>query len=143
MLMKCLSKKPVFLTAILTVCLLTQTGCANSRNAHKFDGLWLTDGYSQLIDIKGDTLSRYELSTVSCIFSINAFRMNNPGGNYVRFVGKGNTGDTGSQDAFRFTAGNNPSESWMLVEGAPLRSSTLNASVRPPCFTFCPDASRN
>ena len=32
-----------------------------------FDGLWLTDGYGELIEVQGDNLRAYEITTLSCI----------------------------------------------------------------------------
>jgi len=38
------------------------------------DGLWLTDGYGDLVEFQGDSLRGYEITTLSCIASAQATR---------------------------------------------------------------------
>jgi hypothetical protein len=38
------------------------------------DGLWLTDGYGDLVEFQGDNLRGYEITTLSCIASAKATR---------------------------------------------------------------------
>jgi len=42
--------------------------------AESLDGLWLTDGYGQLIEFQGDNLRAYEITTLSCIPASKATR---------------------------------------------------------------------
>ena len=42
--------------------------------AESLDGQWLTDGYGGFIELQGDTLRRYEITTLSCIALAKATR---------------------------------------------------------------------
>ena len=47
-----------------------QTG----SSTESLDGQWLTDGYGGFIELQGDTLRRYEITTLSCIALAKATR---------------------------------------------------------------------
>jgi len=55
--------------------LLTISASAQIQQAaESLDGLWLTDGYGQLIEFQGDNLRAYEITTLSCIPASKATR---------------------------------------------------------------------
>jgi C-terminal processing protease CtpA/Prc len=55
--------------------LLPPSAKAQTRSAaESLDGQWLTDGYGGFIELQGDTLRRYEITTLSCIASPKASR---------------------------------------------------------------------
>jgi len=48
--------------------LLPSSASAQTRSAaESLDGQWITDGYGGFIELQGDTLRRYEITTLSCI----------------------------------------------------------------------------
>jgi hypothetical protein len=73
---------------------------AHAQNASGFtiDGLWLTDGYGELIDIKRNSLQIYEVTGVSCIAAGTAKRR--PGTRTGEIVFEG-----GSTGMLRLTPG--------------------------------------
>jgi Peptidase family S41 len=44
------------------------------RATESLDGRWLTDGYGELVEIQGDNLRTYEITTISCIPAARATR---------------------------------------------------------------------
>ncbi|MBA0086757.1 MAG: hypothetical protein HRJ53_17390, partial [Acidobacteria bacterium Pan2503] len=49
-------------------------GAQVQRATESFDGLWLTDGYGELIEVQGDNLRAYEITTLSCLPAAKATR---------------------------------------------------------------------
>jgi hypothetical protein len=83
----------VTLILVLTAMILGGSASAQIRpKAQSLDGLWLTDGYRELIEIQGNHLRIYEITDVSCISAIDEIRT--PGGesaNEIVFSGNGDT----------------------------------------------------
>ena len=75
------------------------------------DGLWLTDGYGELIDFQGDKLRTYQTTTLSCIASENATRKPNTGAaNEMVFAN--------DDDTFRILPGTSADTRWFHEDGS-------------------------
>src|SRR5438445_13784338 len=55
--------------------------------AQSLDGLWLTDGYGQLIEVHGDELHWLEITQVSCVPAVKAPRQRGAGAHDEVVVG--------------------------------------------------------
>ena len=75
------------------------------------DGLWLTDAYGELVEIKGNDLRVYEITTLSCIPSEKASRKTEAGTAHEIVFGA--DGDT-----FRIVPGPSQDTLWFHVDGA-------------------------
>jgi Peptidase family S41/Tricorn protease C1 domain len=65
----------IFLAVLLGGSTLAQTPPIRQS----LDGLWLTDGYGELIEIQGDNLRTYEVTSVSCLPASQATRVGSAG----------------------------------------------------------------
>src|ERR1051326_7008970 len=75
------------------------------------DGLWLTDGYGELVEIKGNELRVYEIATLSCLPSEKASRKIEAGtADEIVFASDDNT--------FRIASGPSQDTLWFHVDGA-------------------------
>ena len=57
----------IILVAFALFLLPSSAGAQTRFAAESLDGQWLTDGYGGFIELQGDTLRRYEITTLSCI----------------------------------------------------------------------------
>jgi Peptidase family S41 len=95
------------------------------------DGVWRTDGYGLLTDIRGDTLRRYEVTAVSCIQAGTATRRN-VRGDTIRFASAAVNSDLGgAEDAFDITPGPQANARWIAVDGAISRIGMLRSDSLP------------
>lgn len=86
-------------------------GAQNHRTAPSLDGLWLTDGYGELVEIKGNDLRIYEITTLSCIPSEKASRKTEAAAaNEIVFAADG--------DTFRIVPGPSHDTLWFHVDGS-------------------------
>jgi hypothetical protein len=75
------------------------------------DGLWVTAGYGELVEIKGNDLRVYEITTLSCIASEKASRKTGAGtADEIVFAADG--------DRFRIVPGPSQDTLWFHVDGA-------------------------
>jgi len=75
------------------------------------DGLWVTAGYGELVEIKGNDLRVYEITTLSCIPSEKASRKTEAGiADEIVFAADG--------DTFRIAPGPSQDTVWFHVDGA-------------------------
>src|ERR1700693_1542816 len=75
------------------------------------DGQWLTDGYGELIEIQGDDLRSYEITTLSCISAGKATRKTGVGtSNEIVFAGE--------DDTLRISAGPSLDTRWLHADGS-------------------------
>lgn len=97
------------------------------RGSSAFDGLWLTDGYGELIEIRGDEAQIFEITAISCIAATKAkLRDSADTAQGAVFVSDG--------DIMRFTPGNSPATSWVHYEGSASSVFLQRVSTRPkPC----------
>src|SRR5438046_8971104 len=59
-------------------------------HTQSLDGLWLTDGYGELIEFQGDELHWFEITQVSCVPAGKATRKSGAGAdNEIVFVDEG------------------------------------------------------
>ncbi|HKE31162.1 MAG TPA: S41 family peptidase [Candidatus Angelobacter sp.] len=88
------------------------------------DGLWLSDGYGDLVEFQGDTLRVYEITKLSCIASDTATRKpaSDPANETV-FT----TGD----DVFRISAGPSADTRWFHADGSVSSVLLRRTSSRP------------
>src|SRR5215813_13100041 len=97
------------------------------------DGLWLSDGYGDLVEFQGDTLRVYEITKLSCIASDTATRKpaSDPANETV-FT----TGD----DVFRISAGPLADTRWFHADGSVSSVLLRRTGSRPePCRKPFPD----
>jgi hypothetical protein len=83
----------------------------NQPTTLSLDGLWLSDAYGELVEIKGNDLRVYEITTLSCIPSEKASRKTEAG----------TTGEivfTADGDTFRIVPGPSQDTLWFHVDGA-------------------------
>src|SRR5436309_2963422 len=79
--------------------------------AQSFDGLWLTDGYGELIEFQGDELHWFEITQVSCVPAGKATRKSGAGAdNEIVFVDEG--------AVVRVTSGSSPDTRWLHEDGS-------------------------
>src|SRR5215472_7519455 len=65
-------------------------GAQVQRATESFDGLWLTDGYGELIEVQGDNLRAYEITALSCMPAAKATRRTEAS-NEIVFAGEDGT----------------------------------------------------
>jgi hypothetical protein len=106
---------------------------AEARAPLTSTGLWLSDGYGQLYDIRGDSLIRYDLTSVSCLRTLAAVRApTSDSVGRIAFFGSGSSGDFGgAQDAFTLSAGRDSTRRWLAAEGAISRIELMRTTQRP------------
>jgi Peptidase family S41 len=97
------------------------------RTTQPLDGLWLTDGYGDLVEFQGDSLRAYEITALSCIASKNATRKPNTGAaNETVFAN--------DDDTFRIFPGTSPDTRWLHEDGSVSNILLRRAASRPePC----------
>jgi hypothetical protein len=80
-------------------------------STQSLDGLWLKDGYGELIEFQGDELLRFEITQVSCIPAGKAARKSGAGtGKEIVFVDE--------SDVVRVTPGSSPDTRWLHEDGS-------------------------
>jgi hypothetical protein len=83
----------------------------NHSSTLLLDGLWLTEGYGELVEFKGNDLLVYEITKLSCIFSEKASRKTETGtADEIVFAG--------DDDTFRIVLGPSHDTLWFHVDGA-------------------------
>src|SRR5215470_6771060 len=98
----------VFAGAILFSC--SNSACAQTQPAAQSLGLWLTDGYGMLIEIHGDTLRPYEITTESCIALAKATRKTEADAHEIVFADDDGT--------LRIFPGTSQDTRWLHVDGS-------------------------
>ena len=86
------------------------------------DGVWRSDGYGSFIEIQGDTLKAYELTSISCLPSMTATRK--PAGNGEIVFGA-------EDELFRFIPGAPGDEARLHVDGAASDIVLHRAAAKP------------
>lgn len=114
-----------FLTAasILSPMLAT----AQNHSTESLDGLWLTDGYGELVEFQGDQLHIYEITTLSCIASRDAtMRPGISAANELVFAE--------DDDTFRIFPATQADTRWLHVDGSVSNVLLRRTTSRPePC----------
>ena len=83
----------------------------SQRGTESLDGLWLTDGYGELIEVQGDNLRAYEITTLSCIPAAKATRRTEASTVHeVVFAGEDGT--------LRIFPGLSPDTRWLHEDGS-------------------------
>jgi hypothetical protein len=97
------------------------------------NGLWLTDGYGELIEIQRDDLHIYEMTSLSCISSRKATRrIGVSTGNEIVFEGEG--------DTLRIFPGASPDTRWLHEDWSVSNILLRRTGSRPePCRQPTPD----
>jgi hypothetical protein len=83
----------------------------NHPTALSLDGLWLSDGYGELVEFKGNDLRVYEITKLSCIPSEKASRKAEAGT-------AGEIVFAADDDTFRIAPGPSHDTLWLHVDGA-------------------------
>ena len=91
------------------------------------DGLWLTDGYGDLIESQGEDLRIYEITSLSCIFARKATRRPEAStANEIVFAGE--------NDTLRILPGASPDTRWLHEDWSVSNVLLRRTSSRPePC----------
>jgi hypothetical protein len=92
---------PHIVLAGAVLLLLAPARAQTQLSTQPLDGLWLGDGYGELIEIQGDFLRIYEITTLSCI----------PAGKAMRKAGVDTANETiftGEDDTLRISAAMSP-----------------------------------
>jgi hypothetical protein len=99
----------------------------NHRAPLSLDGLWLTDGYGEIVKFKGKDLQVYEITKVSCILSEKASRKTDTGtADEIVFAG--------DDDTFQIGLGPSQDTLWLHVEGAASKILLRRTDAQPePC----------
>jgi Peptidase family S41/Tricorn protease C1 domain len=114
--LQCTSQRQCAMFAILLVGVVIVDFPASARaqsrpSAQSLHGLWLTDGYGELVEFHGDELRSFEITKLSCIWAGTATRKSDAGtDNEVEFA-------EGS-DVHRVTPGSSPDTRWLHDEGS-------------------------
>jgi hypothetical protein len=83
----------------------------NQTTTLSLDGLWLTDGYGEFVEFKGNDLLVYEVTKLSCILSEKASRKTETGtADEIVFAA--------DDDTFRIVPGPSQDTLWFHVDGA-------------------------
>lgn len=92
------------------------------------DGLWLTDGYGDLVEFQGDSLRGYEITTLSCVPSAKATRKAGASNaNESVFVGE-------NADTFRISPATSVDTRWLHEDGSVSSILLRRTGSRPePC----------
>jgi Peptidase family S41/Tricorn protease C1 domain len=123
-----LQRKAHGCTAIVACLLFSAFGIAQAQTtAQSLDGLWLTDGYGELIEFQRDKLQTYQITTISCIASGTATRKpDTSGDNEIVFAG--------DDDTFRVFPATSPDTRWLHVDGSVSNVMLRRTGSRPePC----------
>lgn len=117
-----------FLLVGSTLLVFPASASAQARpSTESLDGLWLTEGYGELIEFQGDELRSYEVTTLSCLSAGKATRKTGMGAaNEIVFAGEG--------DTFRISPGTSPDTRWLHVDGSVSNILLRRTGSRPePC----------
>jgi Peptidase family S41 len=103
------------------------THAQNHPTTLSLDGLWLTDGYGELVEFKGNDLRVYEITKLSCILSEKASRKTEAGtADEIVFVA--------DDDTFRIVPGTSQDALWLHEDGTVPNILLGRTSSRPkPC----------
>jgi hypothetical protein len=95
--------------------------------AQSLDGLWISDGYGDFLEIQGDSLKGYQITTLSCIASGTATRKTAPApADEIDFA----EGD----DTFRILPGTSADTRWLHEDGSISNVLLRRTGSRPePC----------
>ena len=100
-----------FLVGTVLLVFTARASAQTQPSAKSLDGLWLTDGYGDLIEFQGDDLRSFEITTLSCIPALNATHKNSAGTtNEIIFTSDG--------DTFRISPGSSPDTRWLHGDGS-------------------------
>ena len=94
---------------------------------HSLSGLWLTDGYGDLIEFQGEDLRIYEITSLSCISARRATRRTEAStANEIVYAGEG--------DTLRISPGASPDTRWLHEDWSVSNVLLRHADSRPePC----------
>jgi hypothetical protein len=101
----------LLLVGVVLVDFPTSVRAQSRPSAQSLDGLWLTDGYGELVEFQGDELRRFEITKLSCISAGTATRKSDAGPDKeVVFVD--------GSDVRRVTLGSSPDTRWLRDDGS-------------------------
>jgi hypothetical protein len=123
-----LTARLVVIFAAATFFLFPASANAQTQPAtQSLDGLWLTDGYGDLVEFQGDNLQGYEITTLSCLPTAKATRKSEAGpANEIVFAGDNGT--------VRITPGTSPDTRWLHEDGSVSNMLLRRTASRPePC----------
>src|SRR2546422_5279018 len=96
-------------------------------STRSLDGLWLTDGYGELIEFQGEELRSFEITKLSCISA----------GKATRKTGASTAKEvifTGEDDTYRVSPGTSPDTRWLHEDGTVSSILLRRTASRPePC----------
>jgi len=107
--LRSLGIRPTILLAIGFSVVLQSAGRAQAPSDSRFDGVWLTDGYGEVLELKQNALKIYEITGVSCVAAGSARRRADSKPGEALF--------NGSMGSLRITSGNAADSLWLYDEG--------------------------
>jgi hypothetical protein len=118
-----LQRRPQWLWAVIfaaaALCFVSSSRAQTRPSTRSLEGLWLTDGYGELIEFQGDDMRVFEVTTLSCI----------PAEKATRKAGAAAAGEivfAAEGDTFRISPGPSPETRWLHSDG-----SVSNILLRP------------
>src|SRR5215468_2290217 len=99
-------------------------GAQTRPSPQSLDGLWLSDGYGDLVEFQGDSLRVYEITKLSCIASDTATRKPASGPANETVFAKGD-------DVFRISPGPSADTRWFHADGSVSSVLLRRTSSRP------------
>ena len=112
------------------VLVLAIAGSASARTRtwpRSLDGLWLTDGYREFVEFRGDDMRSYEITALSCIPVVEATRK-------VEIGAVGEIVFVGEYDTLRISPGPSPETRWLHADGSASNILLRRTDSRPkPC----------
>ena len=117
-------------TILAGAVLLFSFACARAQTqptTQSLDGLWLTDGYGDLIEVQGDDLRIYEITSISCTFARKATHRTGVGtADEIVFAGE--------DDTLRIFPGASPDARWLHEDWSVSNILLRRTGSRPePC----------
>src|SRR2546425_6956199 len=99
--------------------------------AQSLDGLWLTDGYGELIEFQGDELHWFEITQVSCVPAGKATRKRGGGtGTEILFLDERAVGPV--------TPGGSPGTRWLHANRSGSSNFLLGTGLKPEVWRRTP-----
>jgi hypothetical protein len=114
-------------TTLWAVLVLVAAGSPSAQtrtSPRSLDGLWLTDGYREFVQFRGDDMRSYEITALSCIPVVKATRKIEMGAvDEIVFVGE--------DDTLRISPGPSPETRWLHADGS-VSNILLRRTDSPP-----------
>jgi len=118
---------PRTFSAVLVLVAVGSASAQTRTYPRSLDGLWLTDGYREFLEFRGDDMRSYEITALSCIPVVMATRkIEMRTVDEIVFVGE--------DDTLRISPGPSPETRWLHADGSVSNILLRRTDFRPePC----------